>query len=104
MTTAEQSMAQLRTACDAQEDQLLAAICDSCHKPFVASDQEALDKQCEACPVIALAKRALGNQYGYGYARGMYDCSCSIRDAYAAVNAEIAERYGRERYTHAKLF
>ena len=96
MTKAERSIEKMRTACDAQEEQLLAAICDSCHKPFIAPDQDALDEQCGACPVIALAKRALGNQYGYGYARGMYDCSCSIRDAHAAVYAEITERYRRD--------
>lgn len=90
-----ETLSQLHTACEMQEQQLLSAICDVCVYPFRAANQDTLDEQCERCPVIALTQSALRKRYACGYTQGMYDACSSIRDAYAAVNQEINERYRR---------
>lgn len=39
---------------------IMEAVCDVCHWPYVATDQEALDKRCAACPIERLLKEVGG--------------------------------------------
>ena len=46
-------------ACKFYED-LMVAVCDLCHRPYVETDQEALDTFCEeSCPVNKIIRSYL---------------------------------------------
>ena len=46
-------------ACKFYED-LMTAVCDLCHRPYVETDQEALDMFCEeSCPVNKIIREYL---------------------------------------------
>lgn len=46
-------------ACEFYDD-LMTAVCDLCHRPYVETDQEALDAFCEEdCPVNQIMKEYL---------------------------------------------
>lgn len=37
-------------------ENIMTAVCDLCHYPYVETDQEALEERCEVCPVEKLLK------------------------------------------------
>ena len=95
MSKSETILAQLRTACAVQQEQLLSAICDICVHTY-RDTQEELDDRCETCPQVALAKQAIKDNYALGYSQGIYDGVSSVRAAYDTVTQEINERYRRK--------
>lgn len=39
---------------------IMAAVCSTCHWPYVETDQDALDDRCLNCPVESVIHAALG--------------------------------------------